>query len=95
MGWLTGLLTGQPNFAAAVDAFDKLMMMKRNLHSVIHGDDRRYTGQLFQKWAAAISSKTGDVPWYDAYRLCGAGQSVMGPFYCPADGANLYRLILR
>lgn len=84
---LTGLLTGQP------------VSQQQSTRSISPNDDEaaKFTsvilattedtwGQLFQKMGRGYQQ-----PKLVMYRGmtrtgCGAGQSVMGPFYCPADG---------
>lgn len=84
---LTGLLTGQP------------VSQQQSTRSISLNDDEaaKFTsvilattedtwGQLFQKMGRGYQQ-----PKLVMYRGmtrtgCGAGQSVMGPFYCPADG---------
>lgn len=93
---LTGLLTGQP------------ISQQQSTRSISPNDDEaaKFTsvilattedtwGQLFQKWGAAISSQTGDVPWYDAHRLW-RGSVRDGAVLLPGGRYRLYRsLILR
>nr|WP_318384767.1 neutral zinc metallopeptidase [uncultured Enterobacter sp.] len=83
---LTGLLTGQP---ATQTSGPRTATPQENeaakFTSVIFATTEETWGQIFEKLG-----KTYQQPVLVMYRNhtgtgCGTGQSVMGPFYCPAD----------
>ncbi|WJD49276.1 MULTISPECIES: KPN_02809 family neutral zinc metallopeptidase [unclassified Enterobacter] len=83
---LTGLLTGQPaTQQSAPRATGPQENEAAKFTSVIFATTEETWGQIFQKMG-----ETYQQPVLVMYRNqtttgCGTGQSVMGPFYCPAD----------
>ncbi len=61
------------------------MKMKRPNSSVILATTEDTWSQQFEKNGTQLpAAEAGDVPWCYPHRLRHR-QSVMGPFYCPAD----------
>lgn len=84
---LTGLMTGQPvSQQQSTRSISPNEDEAAKFTSVILATTEDTWGQQFEKMG-----KTYQQPKLVMYRGmtrtgCGAGQSIMGPFYCPADG---------
>lgn len=82
---LTGLITGNRSTTVLSSAPSARRKMKRRNSPVLSSPRQKTPGQLFEKMGRHYQQ-----PKLVMYRNrvttgCGTGQSVMGPFYCPAD----------
>ncbi len=88
---LTGLMTGQPvSQQQSTRSISPNEDEAAKFTSVILATTEDTWGQQFEKMG-----KTYQQPKLVMYRGmtrtgCGAGQSIMGPFYCPADGTDTW-----